>query len=122
MADPTFVTTGTGGTGAGGIALKIIPGSVSTQSAVVYSERPIPDAPPPGIVYVDVAAISKTRLALSLFFEAADDCLTLDAQRGRPGTLTSPFYTGGAELISASLSSAAPLGQSYGQATFLLTG
>lgn len=120
MADE-FITTNIGtATGAATIPLTVVAGSVANSSSVIYSERPIPSAPAPGIVYVDVAAISKTRLTLSLFFDTADKCLTLDAQRGRPGTLHSPFYSGSAQLISASLASAAAMGQSNGSAVFLL--
>lgn len=117
MATPT---NGTFAPDSGGsVDLTIMSGSVSNQADLIYSERAIPSDPPVE-ANLDISSKTLSKLTLTLYAASPADFFTLDALRGLPGTLTCDVYTGAAMLINSPLSTAAPLGESFGSATFLL--
>jgi hypothetical protein len=108
-----------------GVALTVLPGGITDETPVTFSERVIPGSSP-AEVYIDVAAAGARRITLPLF---AATFTGFDSLRALVGTTAALSYAtaggGGVTITSALLvrlsqRQVAPLGQTWADAEFLV--
>lgn len=105
----------------GSVGLNVLPGGYGGGTTLTYSEEVVPGSTPPS-VFIDIAGPGSRHISLALIFTTPADEATLEGMVGETHTLTSGLgaVSGDALLVSVTPTSAAPLGETWCTAEFVL--